>query len=122
MCRLCEEDYCQMWKLKDSCMYSRITHVFDNGGTVFYSIVMAIWTVFFIEFWKREQSTRQFEWDTIDYDSQNPVLRPDFENKTSYKKKKNPVTGIEEPYLPFFERFYKYLASTAGVLFMVSYH
>jgi hypothetical protein len=54
---------------------------------------MAVWTVLFIEFWKREQSKLQFEWDTTDFEKKIETIRPDFELKVSIKRK-NPVTGV----------------------------
>ncbi len=97
MCRLCsnmdyDDDHCHEWKFSDSCMYARITHVIDNGGTVFFSIVMAIWSVLFIEFWKRQQNTLQFEWDIIDFENKD-VTRPEYEAGVK-KKRKNIFTGV----------------------------
>jgi hypothetical protein len=60
------------------CSDAKLTHIVDNAGTVFFSIVMAIWTVLFIEFWKRQQSTLQFEWDIIDFENKyEQTIRPE---------------------------------------------
>ena len=68
----------------------------DNPGTIFFSIFMAVWTVLFIEFWKREQSRLQFQWDIIDYEKNIESVRPEFEAKVSKfaAKRKNPITGV----------------------------
>ncbi|KPP60037.1 hypothetical protein Z043_121993, partial [Scleropages formosus] len=42
MCPMCERN-CSPWRLSDSCIYAKVTHLFDNGGTVFFAIFMAIW-------------------------------------------------------------------------------
>lgn len=89
---------CKDWFLHDSCLYSRITYLVDNPATLFFSIFMAVWTVLFIEYWKREQSNLQFEWDTIDFQKKIESVRPEFEIKVK-EKRPNPITNDEEPYV-----------------------
>lgn len=43
MCPRCDDDDCAFWKLKDSCLYTKITRVFDNEMTLFFAFVMALW-------------------------------------------------------------------------------
>lgn len=97
MCPLCDNNQtCQAWSLSDSCIYSRITYLVDNPFTVFFSGFMAVWTVVFIEFWKREQSKLQFEWDTHDFEKSNEPVRPEFEIKVAKMgtRRLNRVTGV----------------------------
>nr|KAF6436853.1 anoctamin 3 [Molossus molossus] len=42
MCPLCEKN-CSLQRLNESCIYAKVTYLFDNGGTVFFAIFMAIW-------------------------------------------------------------------------------
>ena len=42
MCPECEK-YCPYWRLDKSCSLSKVAYVFDNYGTVVFSIVMSIW-------------------------------------------------------------------------------
>ncbi|GCC32128.1 hypothetical protein chiPu_0010588 [Chiloscyllium punctatum] len=42
MCPMCERN-CSYWMLNESCVYAKLTYLFDNGGTVFFAIFMAIW-------------------------------------------------------------------------------
>ena len=74
----------------------KITYLVDNPGTIFYSIFMAVWTILFIEFWKREQSKLEFEWDVIDLDKNMESIRPEFEARVSKlpTRRKNPLTGV----------------------------
>lgn len=37
MCNLCDKQ-CSFWELKSTCLYARVTHFFDNDGTVFLAI------------------------------------------------------------------------------------
>lgn len=94
MCPLCENNItCTNWRLAESCFYSKITYIVDNPLTVFFSVFMAVWTVLFVEFWKREQSKLQFEWDAIDFEKKNESIRPQFELKVQ-SRRKNPITGV----------------------------
>lgn len=100
---------------------------------------MAIWTVLFVEFWKRKQNQLQFDWDTIDFDQNIELVRPEFEINAKYKKI-NPITGvlnfrflcdyslkflkfvyfkIEEPYVPLKDKLCKIFLSFSVVFFMV---
>ncbi|CAI5763528.1 anoctamin-3 isoform X1 [Podarcis lilfordi] len=45
MCPMCEKN-CTLQKLNESCIYAKVTHLFDNGGTVFFAIFMAIWVYY----------------------------------------------------------------------------
>uniref|UniRef100_A0A671RNY4 Anoctamin n=1 Tax=Sinocyclocheilus anshuiensis TaxID=1608454 RepID=A0A671RNY4_9TELE len=49
MCPLC--NICSYWNLSSICL------LFDNGGTVFFSIFMSLWAVTFLEYWKRTKFT-----------------------------------------------------------------
>ena len=46
MCPVCDY-YCDYWKLHDSCFLSKVTYLFDNDSTVFFSIFMSFWGKFF---------------------------------------------------------------------------
>ena len=65
----------------------------DNAGTVVYSVIMAIWTVLLIEFWKREQNTLKYEWDTIDYENKVNSVRPEFD-EAKFEKRLNEITNV----------------------------
>lgn len=42
MCPQCDEQ-CDYWYLSDTCVYSRISHLFDNNLTVFFACFMSFW-------------------------------------------------------------------------------
>ena len=42
MCPSCDQN-CPFWKLKNSCVLSRISYIFDNPATVFFTIFMSFW-------------------------------------------------------------------------------
>nr|XP_031315723.1 anoctamin-3-like [Camelus dromedarius] len=44
MCPLCDKN-CSLQRLNESCIYAKVTYLFDNGGTVFFAIFMAIWAI-----------------------------------------------------------------------------
>lgn len=42
MCPFCDY-FCGLWNLGDTCLYARITYLFDNASTVFFAIFMSLW-------------------------------------------------------------------------------
>jgi hypothetical protein len=54
MCPLCDKN-CSFWSLATSCQYARYSHAFDYQGTVFFAVFMSLWSVVFLEVWKRKQ-------------------------------------------------------------------
>lgn len=50
------------------CYDFQATYVVDNPATIFFTIFMALWATFFIEFWKRQQARIQYDWDVADYE------------------------------------------------------
>lgn len=42
--------------------------LFDHGGTVFFSLFMALWAVLLLEYWKRKSATLAYRWDCSDYE------------------------------------------------------
>lgn len=42
--------------------------LFDNGGTVFFSVFMSLWAVTFHEHWKRCCAAQAHRWDCSDFE------------------------------------------------------
>ncbi|XP_059508150.1 anoctamin-3 isoform X4 [Stegostoma tigrinum] len=118
MCPMCERN-CSYWMLNESCVYAKLTYLFDNGGTVFFAIFMAIWATVFLEFWKRRRAVLTYDWDLIDWEEEEEELRPQFEAKYSKKERVNPITGKPEPFQPFFDKLSRLLVSVSGIFFMI---
>lgn len=45
LCPLCDKA-CEFQKLHESCLFSKITYLFDNPATVFFAIFMSLWGEF----------------------------------------------------------------------------
>lgn len=71
----------------------------------------------FLELWKRRQSVIVWEWDlqTADGDEEP---RPEFESSVKTFRI-NPVTREREPYMPVWERAWRYMVTGSLVFFMV---
>ncbi|XP_013884747.1 anoctamin-4, partial [Austrofundulus limnaeus] len=69
MCPICDQ-YCPYLRLSDSCIYAKVTHLFDNGATVFFAVFMAVWATVFLEFWKRRRAVLAYDWDLIDWEEE----------------------------------------------------
>uniref|UniRef100_A0A8D0CN86 Anoctamin n=1 Tax=Scleropages formosus TaxID=113540 RepID=A0A8D0CN86_SCLFO len=119
MCPMCERN-CSPWRLSDSCIYAKVTHLFDNGGTVFFAIFMAIWATVFLEFWKRRRAELTYDWDLIDWEEEEEELRPQFEAKYSRMERVNPISGKPEPFQPFTDKLSRLMVSVSGIFFMIS--
>ncbi|XP_011870955.1 PREDICTED: anoctamin-4 [Vollenhovia emeryi] len=116
LCPLCDKA-CTYQILGDSCIFSKLTYLFDNPATVFFAIFMSFWATTFLELWKRRQAVLVWEWDlqNAQYDEEP---RPEFE--TSVKTFRiNPVTKEKEPYLPAWSKALRGLATGSMVFFMI---
>ncbi|EDW40165.1 GL25113 [Drosophila persimilis] len=117
LCPLCDKA-CSYQRLSESCLFSRLTYLFDNPSTVFFAIFMSFWATTFLELWKRKQSVLVWEWDlhNVDMDEEN---RPEFEtNATTFRM--NPVTREKEPYMSTWNRAIRFVVTGSAVLFMIS--
>ncbi|CAF4605965.1 unnamed protein product [Rotaria sp. Silwood1] len=95
MCPRCDKT-CPFWKLIDSCVYSKVSYVFDNVSTVVFAFLMSLWARWFIERWKRREAVLRYDWDSIDFDENLEPIRPEFENEAQKidEKRINPVTNM----------------------------
>ncbi|XP_071483515.1 anoctamin-4-like isoform X8 [Diadema antillarum] len=117
MCPLCDET-CPYWRLSDSCLYSKLTYLFDNEATVFFACFMSLWATMFCEFWKRRQNELDYDWDLFGFEEQEENVRPEFEAKAP-DKRISPITNLTEPYMKFSKKFPRFSASVAFIVFMI---
>ncbi|GAB1605406.1 anoctamin-4-like isoform X1, partial [Argonauta hians] len=117
MCPLCDE-LCEYWKLSTVCYYARTSYLIDNPSTVFFAAFMSIWSMFFIEFWKRQQNEIGYDWDISNFEEEEETVRPEFE-ATVTTTRENPVTATEEPYVPSLNKIIHYSTSFVVILFML---
>jgi len=118
MCPLCDK-LCSYYMLqKEGCMYSKITHFFDNEATLFFALVMSIWATVFLEFWKRKQVSLAYEWHTMDFEEEEQRPRPEYLAQIT-KLKKNPVTLKMEPYMPARQRATRLMGAFGVVFFFI---
>ncbi|XP_060885857.1 anoctamin-4-like isoform X2 [Labrus mixtus] len=118
MCPICDQ-YCPYLKLSDSCIYAKVTHLFDNGATVFFAVFMAVWATVFLEFWKRRRAVLAYDWDLIDWEEEEEEIRPQFEAKYSKKERMNPISGKPEPHQDFTDKYSRLIVSASGIFFMI---
>ncbi|XP_073940318.1 anoctamin-4 isoform X3 [Castor canadensis] len=118
MCPVCDK-FCPFMRLSDSCVYAKVTHLFDNGATVFFAVFMAVWATVFLEFWKRRRAVIAYDWDLIDWEEEEEEIRPQFEAKYSKKERMNPISGKPEPYQAFTDKCSRLIVSASGIFFMI---
>ncbi|XP_067946749.1 anoctamin-4-like isoform X2 [Watersipora subatra] len=117
MCPQCD-NICPYWFLNQSCLYSKATYVVDNPATIFFAIFMALWTTFFMEFWKRHQARLQYDWDVADFEENEQNIRPEYQ-AVVVSKKKNPITHDYEPHMPSLERCLRFVPSIISIFFLL---
>ncbi|XP_062913667.1 anoctamin-4-like isoform X3 [Mobula hypostoma] len=118
MCPLCDR-HCGYQRLSHSCLYAKVTHLFDNQATVFFAVFMAVWATVFLEFWKRRRAVIAYDWDLIDWEEEEDEIRPQFEAKYSKKERVNPISGKPEPYQAFTDKCSRIIVSASGIFFMI---
>lgn len=116
LCPLCDRA-CSYQKLSESCLFAKMTYLFDNPSTVFFAIFMSFWATSFLELWKRKQSVVTWEWDLQDLEN-DEENRPEFDSAAK-NFRTNPVTKEKEAYTPTSTKAVRYMISGSAVLFMI---
>ncbi|KTG46110.1 hypothetical protein cypCar_00030125 [Cyprinus carpio] len=117
MCPLC--NICRYWNLSSICYTYKAGLLFDNGGTVFFSIFMSLWAVTFLEYWKRTSSILSHRWDCSEFEEIEERPRPEF-TALAPMTVRNPVTGAEEPYFPETQRLSRTLTGNMVIILMIA--
>ncbi len=98
ICRSCPSVTCKFKKLSHSCLFSKINTVFHHNFTVILALATALWSVLFLELWKRKQARLACKWDTIDLGYEYEPPRPEYQ-ATAKQKRRHPITREWEPYV-----------------------
>ncbi|KAM9358744.1 anoctamin-7 [Symphorus nematophorus] len=117
MCPLC--NICSYWNYSSICVTYKTGLLFDNGGTVFFSIFMALWAVTFLEYWKRTCVALSHRWDCSEFEDNEERPRPEF-TAMAPMTMRNPVTGAEEPYFPEEKRLNRTLTGCMVIILMIA--
>uniref|UniRef100_A0A8C7GDN9 Anoctamin n=1 Tax=Oncorhynchus kisutch TaxID=8019 RepID=A0A8C7GDN9_ONCKI len=88
MCPLCDKR-CKVWLLSDTCLYAKVSILFDNEGTVMFAMFMAVWTTLFLEFWKRHRASYTCEWKVFDWCEEEEELILDIVNNAECEPKEH---------------------------------
>ncbi|XP_074522638.1 anoctamin-9-like isoform X2 [Halichoeres trimaculatus] len=86
MCPRCDTR-CKVWQLSDTCTYAKVSHLFDNEGTVAFAMFMAIWATLFLELWKRHRARHVCQWKVYDWCEEEEELILDIVNDPNCKPK-----------------------------------
>ncbi|XP_040039244.2 anoctamin-7 [Gasterosteus aculeatus] len=116
MCPLC--NICSHWNYSSICVTFKAGIMFDNGGTVFFSVFMSLWSVTFLEYWKRTCSVLSHRWDCSEFQDIEERPRPEF-TAMAPMTMRNSVTGAEEPYFPHTKRLNRTMTGCMVIILMV---
>uniref|UniRef100_A0A0K0DDD1 Anoctamin n=1 Tax=Angiostrongylus cantonensis TaxID=6313 RepID=A0A0K0DDD1_ANGCA len=117
ICPQCE-NYCDFQFLGNSCVYAKMSYLFDNGSTVVFAALMSVWATLFLEGWKRYHAEIAWKWGLLDIVVEEETVRPEFQFRVKTKRY-NPVTQQEEPYLSGKKKLANFTAAAATVLFFI---
>lgn len=121
MCPQCDGK-CDYWYLSDTCLYSRIGHLFDNNLTVVFAAFMSFWAVLYLELWKRYSAKWLHKWGLTEYCHKVEHPRPQYlaRLKSSEELRFNAVRGVLEPHVPFWKvKFPMYFISFSAVFLFI---
>ncbi|XP_077913652.1 anoctamin-9 isoform X3 [Halichoerus grypus] len=72
-------------QLSDTCTFAKLTHLFDNEGTVLFAIFMALWATVFLEIWKRQRARVVLHWDLYRWDEDQEEMALELINCPDYE-------------------------------------
>nr|XP_036858328.1 anoctamin-9 isoform X4 [Manis javanica] len=72
-------------RLSDTCTFAKLTHLFDNEGTVLFAIFMALWATVFLEIWKRQRACVVLHWDLYGWDEDQEEMALELINCPNYQ-------------------------------------
>ncbi|XP_049748957.1 anoctamin-9 isoform X2 [Elephas maximus indicus] len=75
-------------RLSDTCTFAKLTHLFDNEGTVLFAIFMALWATVFLEVWKRQRARVVQDWHLYGWDEDEEEMMLELINCPQYQPKR----------------------------------
>ncbi|KAL7288575.1 hypothetical protein TKK_0017314 [Trichogramma kaykai] len=108
MCPQCDKT-CDFWRLSETCLLTRVTHLFDNPAMLYFATFMSVWSVFYLELWKRKAAELSYRWGLGGWDRGCDHSRPQYLSALAntklfkVKEKLNPVTRVKEPHVSFWK-------------------
>ncbi|XP_017151039.1 anoctamin-6 isoform X1 [Drosophila miranda] len=103
MCPQCDRS-CDYWRLNETCTSSKFNYLIDNNMTVVFALAMAIWSVTYLEFWKRYSAGLVHRWGLTGFTHHVEHPRSQYLAKISRSKRlagNTQGTGILDPDVPF---------------------
>ncbi|XP_063771881.1 anoctamin-7 isoform X2 [Pseudophryne corroboree] len=117
MCPVCT--ICPYWNLSSTCEQYKAGVLFDNAGTLLFSIFMSIWAVTFLECWKRLNASLSYQWGCFEFQDIEEIPRPEF-SALAPLIARNPITGMLEPYFPNDKRLRRVLTGFMVIILMIA--
>lgn len=77
MCPQCDKT-CDYWRLSETCLLTKVTHLFDNPATPIFAIFMSFWATLYLELWKRRSAALSHRWGLTEWDRTAEHPRPGY--------------------------------------------
>lgn len=128
MCPLCDKD-CDYWPLTEACLYTKMTHLFDNWFTLIFAILMSVWSSVYLNLWQNYSSEMIHRWGLTNLRHDNIYPRPQYiarieklvtNNKIKNEKKICKITERVETRVPWRLKLPVMVFSYTIVLFWVN--
>lgn len=141
MCPQCDSK-CDYWRLSETCLYSRLSNLFDNRFTGYFAIFMSLWgeslnfsfsfqtnlyfsATLYLELWKRYSANLVHNWGLTNYTNKTEPPRPQYlariKNLNTNITKMNLETSVLEPAVPYWRfKFPRYVVSYTVIFLFVS--
>lgn len=85
MCPQCDKT-CDFWRLSETCLLTRVTYLFENPAMVYFAVFMSVWSVFYLELWKRRAAELSYRWGLSQWDRSAEYSRPQYLNTLANAK------------------------------------
>ena len=74
MCPSCDQ-HCNYWNFSDTCDTIKFIYFFDNFSNLAYSFIISLWSITFLQFWKRQNAILDYNWDLTRKDKDQEPIR-----------------------------------------------
>ncbi|XP_063708488.1 anoctamin-5 isoform X2 [Culicoides brevitarsis] len=128
MCPQCDRK-CDYWNFNETCVYSRLSNLFDNQLTFVWAVFMSIWATLYLELWQRYSASLIHSWGLTNYTKKTEPPRPqylarlkNFKDQFMKNRIQQNVEGgaVLEPAVPFWRfKFPRYLVSYSIIFLFI---
>ena len=125
MCPSCDGPSCSTKELGNGCFNAKLTWILDNDLSLIFALIMCLWVVLFVNFWKRTQIKIIRKWGLSNFKMDKQPIRPQYRAKANriQKIRENPNNLEYESYVPLTKKIIpkicSFLIMFAGIVSLI---